>query len=779
MALIPNRIRDSHKRTGADTFSLLDRLRERVFLADPGLASMRRAIRAIVTILAAVFTTYALVSALAPIAAIPAALLAGMVGLFATFAVNDPAVRGKALTLALFALVAACALTLGSLVSASVLLTDVCLILVLFLAFASRRFGARFTPLGMGAFVGFYFAALLRVQLVELPLLLIGVGLGAGWGLILLPVVFPDDPRRAQTRLTATFFADAAALVGALHRNLDMLGGELSRPVSLRRALARLSRVEVDLAKALADADEEEGRSAERESLAYFLADVLISLETLVESTVALASRGLLVDPLRARVSALCSALERALWAQAVRGHALTFVPLLTELLDPSSFNALPEPERARRLTHQMALAVRWLADDPTPDEIARRDDVAGAGERAGGVSQTSSLDAPAAEAAEVPTAPGGLDPSMRQAIQGVLAGTASILVGHAISPAHPYWALLTAFVVLSRSGSVGVTYVRAAERLLGTLAGAVVGFSLAWVVAGSVSRELALLFASVFLAVVLFSTSYALMVFFITIMLALLYDVLLGHVTLPLIESRVVNTLVGAISGVLAARLVLPTRTSDEVRDKTQHYFSTLTTYLSLAVGALLTTDSSSRLLPNTQALRDALADARTSLTTLRRQPGTRSRNGAERMLTAIVESSYYARRLTDPVARRMLAAHIAPDASGSEVVCAVLDNTCANLEVLCATLEGKRGHKTLPLLAHGALLDRHYSAFTGLEAAQIANVGAGADPAGMLRDVGGGGREDLWESALLSRTAHYLWHIDRAVERLAADLGAGREPM
>lgn len=779
------------------------RLRAWLVVADPGLEGVRRAARTFLIAVGSVLTTLALVSLVAPHAGLIAPLLAGMVGLQVGLGINDPTAHGKAVTLVCFVLTMAGAVAIGALVATSAILVDACLLVVLFLAFALRRFGQRFQPLGLAAFIGFYLASLLHVSLAALPSLFLGIGVGAAWGIALVLLFLPDHPTKTRERLIATFFADAVAVLADLRHSLTPMGAPSaaeSRPLPPGRALARLTDTEVRLASTFADEDSQVGANGghgqheqfEREAIEYFIADTLISLETLTDATASLTARGLLVDPLRERLDRLYATLARAFAEHAVRGHFQMFAPVLDALLDFSTFSALPDPKLARRFVYQIALAVRWLATDPTPSDLADRDERAERDEypapplpSADGRPGTASHDGTGTPSDQRTTRARNavLDPTTKQAVQAVIAGAISIVIGALLSPTHQYWVVLTAFVVLSRTGSVGTTYLRAVQRVVGTVGGAVLGFGLAWLVAGAPLAVLILLFLGVFCAVVLFSISYGAMVGCITVMLALLYDLLLGQVQAAILVARVLDTLAGALIGVVIAVVLFPRRTTDDARANTAQYFGALSDYLTHVLPALLAGAPAPEPLADTRALTETRQTARESLLTLRRLPGARGRRGADTLLRGVMQTGYYARRLTDPMARHLGASvslpETAADTPGEAVVRSVMESTCANLDVLCRTLGGARGVPTQPLPPHEVLQLRHFETFAAREMPTHDSTPIPvAETLATAPEPQAHVSERVLRDALLARTAHYLWHIDQAVERLAIDLGARQAP-
>jgi len=106
------------------------------------------------------------------------------------------------------------------------------------------------------------------------------------------------------------------------------------------------------------------------------------------------------------------------------------------------------------------------------------------------------------------------------------LAEALSVL-GEALDPHRWYWAVLATYFVFLGTASSGETLARAWSRIVGTAIGAAAGVLAGLLVHGDTGVAVALLFACLFLSVYLLRASHAMMIFFITASLALLYIVL------------------------------------------------------------------------------------------------------------------------------------------------------------------------------------------------------------------------------------------------------------
>ncbi|MGN6375530.1 MAG: FUSC family protein [Sphingomonas sp.] len=148
----------------------------------------------------------------------------------------------------------------------------------------------------------------------------------------------------------------------------------------------------------------------------------------------------------------------------------------------------------------------------------------------------------------------------IRQTAQVAVGAGLSIIAGSLISGQRWYWALIAAFIVGIGAGSRSESLVKGLQRVAGTVAGVLVGIGLATLVTGHTIVTIVLSLLCVFLAFYAFQAAYGTMIFFITLMLALLYS-LLGMFKPELLVLRLEETAAGAAIGTLATIFVLPVR--------------------------------------------------------------------------------------------------------------------------------------------------------------------------------------------------------------------------
>ncbi|MEV4435035.1 FUSC family protein [Streptomyces sp. NPDC049555] len=158
-------------------------------------------------------------------------------------------------------------------------------------------------------------------------------------------------------------------------------------------------------------------------------------------------------------------------------------------------------------------------------------------------------------------TARGLARPTTRQAFQNTVACALALGVGQLVSDQRWYWAVGTAWWIFVNTASRGETLVRGFRRVVGTLAGIVVGLLVAVPLHGAPVLSVVLIAACVFGIFYTAAPSYSWMMFFVTVMASLLYG-LLGVLHPGLLVLRLEQTLVGAAAAGLALALVLPVTT-------------------------------------------------------------------------------------------------------------------------------------------------------------------------------------------------------------------------
>jgi hypothetical protein len=630
---------------------------------DPGLVRLRLAgtATAAVVLAAAAMTGVRLLAGF-PVTVV---LLASVLAMVSNLAVNEPDPHARRVTTLLMLGPAVAAVAGGTVLAPHRVLADVVFVAVMVAAVYVRRFGPRGVALGMAAVMPFFFTQFLGADLAQLPWLVLAAVVGVGATLLVRDLAFAERPERALERLLRAFRAHVHGLVDAvadlLRASPSDQGGELEE---VRRRRTRLN----ETALLVADALETERAAADPDELALRVLDAELAAERLAITAQLLActpggpeAGGLDADRRRALLAAL-----RALSAASATGAPSGFVTVLLETARRSVAALTGEPEGQR--VHRTAFAVVRLADAlESAREAGAADHAAGRGSGPGtepGEPDSRRGTDPGSEEDVEPT---GLRLTTRQAVQVGVATSLAIVVGELVSPARWYWAVIAAFIVFAGTTSRGDVLSRGYQRVVGTIGGVLAGMGLAVLVGDRPLLVLVLLVCCVFLALYLVRVSQALMAFWITAVLALLYG-LIGQFDVTTFVLRVEETAVGVAMGVLAGYLVLPKRTREAFEDALDEQVDAVQAVLRAAVDRIVGREPETPPVELARDAGDALATLRKRVEPLERAfLRRRGRTGYERALRVLTGVDHYARglaRVSDAVVEPGFAATLEPAA-------------------------------------------------------------------------------------------------------------------
>ncbi|PZS38242.1 MAG: FUSC family protein [Pseudonocardiales bacterium] len=659
---------------------------------------------------------------------ITVALFGVVIAMISSVAVNDPEPGQRVLTTALVPLPAVAAVTLGALLAPHLFSGDAVFVVIMMATVYVRRFGVRAMALGMVAFISYFFALFLHATLAQLPALGVAVVIGVACSLLMRNVVVRDSPERELARLLRAFRARLGAVIGAAadglvdgsltprsHRRLqhllirlndsalmvenridDGLGSEPAlRVFDAELATERLVGLTVRVLDGDPAAPGADHHRADRHRLADLLGQLRAALRT--ERPAGLDDR---VQGLADRLSAAEPVDDPVVNRLRIAVVAVVRAALATPLTEAAPA-AVDEPEQA---------------PGDGPDDAADQDDPAADGELTGWLRVTT-----------------------RQSVQVGVAGTLAIVAGELISPTRWYWAAITAFVIYAGTASSGETLSKGWQRVLGTVGGVVAGVLVAALVGGNGTISLVLIGVCIFFAFYLVQVSPAGMIFWITMMLALLYG-LLGQFSVGLLLVRLEETAAGAAIGVVVAYLVLPTSTRNTVGGNVQTVLDGVGELLCHAVNSLLGDTDGARLVSEARKLGENMRTLRTSAKPLTDGlAGIAGRSGVRHGLRVLRACDHHARGLarlcTVPVADPAM---LRPGLSGAAV--RVRHNVGA---VAAAVNEGDRSGE---VSSAQPLLDRAEDAVTDCPPAERERVLA---------------------------VVRHLRRIDQAVVGLAADVG------
>ncbi len=589
-------------------------------------------------------------------------LMAAVLSMISNLAVNEPDTGRLRVTTALMILPALVSVTAGTLLAPYRVVADVVFVAVMITAVYIRRYGPRGNALGMAAMMGYFFTQFLKAAVEQIPFLLVAVVVGIGSTLVLRGWVFPEHPGRTVERMTRAFRAHVHLLVEATARLLaaDLLAAEPGeRDAALRevaRRRTRLNETALLVADRLEQQREDDHPDAGRDLLELDLLDAELAAERL-----SVATRRLVLDehaPPDDVVRPLLAGM-RSLGAATATGASSGAVPLLRDTARRSVGSIVAGTEGLGDRAQRVGFAITRLADalgapdlqpdapSPTagPPPVTATDsfpDLPGAGTPPPEPAPPDPADAPP----DPEPAPAGLNQSTRQAVQVGVATSLAIVVGEIVSPSRWYWAVIAAFVVFAGTTSRGDVLSRGSQRLVGTIGGVIAGMGLALVVGNRAVPALILMFGCVFFALYLVRVSQALMAFWITAVLALLYG-LIGQFSVETLVVRVEETAVGAAMGILAGYLILPKGTREAFGEALDTMVDAVDATLTGAVGKILGRDGAAPL-ELARDMDDALGVLRARAKPLDNPlPRRRGRSSYQRALRVLTGVDHYARRL------------------------------------------------------------------------------------------------------------------------------------
>ena len=644
---------------------------EALAASDPGRVRLRSASATTLTLVLALGALVPLSRALGQ--SLPVAMLGTVVATFAASVVRDKTHRGRIITTALAPLPACASASLAAVLNQYGAAANVGFIGVLFVATWVRRFGARGTALGMVAFTSYFFVLFLRGQLHQLPALLLSIVVGVAIALLVRTVLLPERPRVQLRRLTrALRRACRSALAAAIDVNQAALPTDSAM---LRRRLDRLARTALMIEEWLDTHDAALHLTVDGPEMSLRVFDTQLATEQLVAGLGELEIGRPWSTDLSRAMAAVNSGLREDVTDAELRAE-LRAVSADAETADTRVPSGRTVFTAARAVRAYQAVHDVQVSDGQPGRARPPVAAVTGGGERT------------------------GLHPSTRAAMQVAVATAAATGVGEWISPSRGYWAVLAAFVVFTGTTSRGDILTRGWQRVLGTLTGVIAGVLLAAVAGQDTRLQLGLIVVCVFAAFYLAALSSTVFVFFFTVLLAMLYGVL-GTFSVAVLELRLVETAAGAVVGITAAFLVLPTRTRVTVTGKLDDYIDQLDTLVHQSVHEVLHPSGKSELIAMSRELDTALAELQTAAAPLvsRFLPRTRSR--ARQWLTVMRACDHYAR----PLARAGVGASVTgAAATPAPAVAAALAQATAQVREHFTQLQSIL-HGAPPAPAHPAL--------------------------------------------------------------------------
>lgn len=537
-----------------------------LFPPDPGLLRLLAALRAtlagLLTFLLVVLLGALLPPHLAP--SLPDRILGFAIGLFAGAAVREPTGRNRAVTLALvpfaaFTLCIAAALLLDHPLAAELLVPA-----IMFAVTYGGARGPRWGAIGTIALISYIISLVTQRPPSDLPAQALVVCLGAVDAALVHFVLLPERPAVELARLRHSIRHRISRVLGRIDAAVNAGAWHRDTRAALRRELDRLGEAMLMGEVRITAMAAQEPRQA---GIGLHMLETQLAVEHLARVAQQDLGRGSTREELQRKIVEL----RRALAADRV----------------PPRLEAGPSA-----LDAALALLARVMRE-PVRSEATLQPALAAAGSGS----------------------------ALRPAVQAAIAGTLAIGCGELVSPHRWYWAAFAAFVMFQGTRSRGESIAKVAQFTAGTLAGVLAGVLLATALAGRTLLMLAAIVAAVFLAFQAFMAAYAVMIFWITVVLGLMFG-MLGYFAPALLLMRLEETAAGAASGILVSSLVLVRPTRAAIDAATAGFLRALAAVVDAALPALLQGRRMPELLPRLveieQRLRDLRAAAQPALSGL-----------------------------------------------------------------------------------------------------------------------------------------------------------------
>ncbi|PPA70395.1 hypothetical protein C4B60_12535 [Jeotgalibacillus proteolyticus] len=622
----------------------------RFLASDPGRIRLFKAGRATISLIASLFTMLLIMRAAGHTPITPA-IVSGMLGMLGIMMVMDDTREKMKGTTLLLGVSGTIGITVGSALGDHIHYIEGFMVVSIFCSFYFSRFGSRYFSIFMVAFMMVYISSVLPLPVDQLPWFAAGIWIGTAYAYGVNFFLFQRTSKNLKQSIRSFHYQ------GNLTFNLLMEAMEsdeitASQRRFLQQNVLKLREYAIIVAGYIKDEDVQElWPGLKPAQLRLYVFDTGMLIETLTESMKSLKNQ----DALEIR-----EIRRLLLWVTQALRDARVLAPQYEE-------QNLEEAEKAVQALRM--LITEMLGREEKPEGwvflIRRIESIAnhvinGAISIQQSIHQKPLLSDGGKDADEIAEEESAeedekkLLPTTKKAFQALLAGILAITIGQMISPAQPYWVLLTAFLVLLGTESIGRIYTKGLQRSLGTVIGAVLGFSLANLISGQSMIEVILIFIVIFFAFYLFTVSYTLMSMFITMMVALMYDLLLGGITLTLIGARVIDTIAGAAIAVGVSTFVFPKKTKAKVDETIIDFLAELKPFVTEYVKSFREDVSVKELSENAITLSQKLQTIREESHSLYQRPGSSAHSEMTRWFTILTAINYHAGHLVASAYRK-----------------------------------------------------------------------------------------------------------------------------
>ncbi|MDT9027533.1 MULTISPECIES: FUSC family protein [Rossellomorea] len=711
----------------------------RFLASDPGRKRFQQAGKATISLISAVFTMLFLLK-LFNHSAITPAIVSGMVGMLGIFVVMDDTTAKKKVTTPLIGVAVAVGITLGSAFAHYSLVVNILLVGAIFSAFYFSRFAIRYFSMGMAGFMSIYISSILQLDVAHLSWFYIGIVIGVVYAFLYNFIIFKGSVHVLR-RSMRSFHIQSNLTFTILMKMIEDPDTSSKRRKLLDRNVRRLN----EYARIVAgDINENDLKKLwpgiEPSQLRLYVFDTEMLIQTLTDSLKRLKELDALevTELRRLLVWVLRSLRDAEVLAQDYDPRSLEEAEKAIQALRLLLSEVLNQEEKPKGWVYLLR-RIESIANHVLEAAITIQESLKISESKVTNIENNDESEVEEKE--EKPEEKTkSLKPSTRKAIQALVAGTLAIIVGELIAPAQPYWVLLTTFIIQIGTESVGRTYMKAFQRSVGTVIGAILGFGAAKLVSGNSELEVFLLFVVLFLAFYLFTVSYTLMSLFITMLIAFMYDLLLGGISMQLMGARVIDTVAGAVIALTVSAFVFPKKTKDKVADALDDFLEELGGYVSSYMKTF-TNIEDKPLTDQAFDLDQLLQGIKDEAQSLLQRPGAVTRSGIGRWITVVTAINYYAKHLLAS-SNRKVPAKVSKDLSS--VLQQTEEKITHNIETLRQLLKEKESSRVLWSL--------------GQEREKIETLAPS------------------WKKSQVDLIHHlyYVWRINQSIVALGEELGA-----
>lgn len=639
------------------------------------------------------------------------------------------------------------AVLLASFLANNFWLNNLILLLLFFFAYFFRRYGPRAGELALVTTVGYYVGFLLHLPQAFFPIFLASVAASTLIVYLWEFVIIPYDPARSLHRSVIAFYHNVALTVATMRQGLGSAQGNTQTIQKMQHQLrqVRLNRRVIEgLFSAIISPTVWSQTRLNRLQIEMFKTER--GLELLIEAVTQLFNQSdkLPEDVLRVLVEGL-EALEAELWEIAI-GEAqaqLSEIGDRLQLQVKSSLEQKPPGEwvflllRIGAASSQLARSVTEVHTIQTAWKESPVD----------GTPKKSPAPHPVKPFAK-PSKKSGytFHPTTILGFQAVLATSLAMLAAYLLKLDQPNLVYWTAFVVIA--GSTGESLRRITMRVIGVIAGTVIGVLLAILLPGNIVLIVILVTFCIFMMTYSIPISYIRMIFWLNIAMLLVITTL-GGPALHLLVLRPVSTLIGAAIAALVVVFVLPIHVQDRFTVALSGFLTSIDRFIEVYVQALVGTSTTSDLKAEEANIDASYKKLELNLPNViyEYNPLSRAQNRLASQATGLAVLSSYVTHLNDDVGGD----------SGS------LDNT-SDKEIISAI----QAHIHQAIVAVNSFLANQ----KGEEGQSLANLGEQAKLANVLDEfltVESGSGE-----AIRNRALYHLKRIDDTILQIASGLGA-----